>query len=126
MGDNTKRRRMAACGWVPHRRLAEIAESVAQWLDVDVPAASRHSFARSVGEIGRSQTPFGPVMQTIRLPMTDGDFEWHIAHPFAYFYRLMSQSDGLCSLVGETMQRSPRGLGPSSRFSAASRLGVEP
>ena len=70
----------------------------------DTERSTRYMLQRSAIEHGQAQTPYGRVVQMIRLPMQKSHFDWEYCNPFAYLYYISTLAVGFGKVMKECVR----------------------
>ena len=71
------------------------------------PASSRQSQQRKRREAVISNTPYGPVLQALRLTLPSGPWETWLSHPCALLYRTAKDCEPFRSLLRKKLHQHP-------------------
>ena len=81
-----------------------LAEGV---VDVATEEHVRKDVAKAAGDIAKTTTPYGPVVQEIKLPTTP-PFKWEVINPLAFVYVLSTISSTFADVMAQCIEKHGR------------------
>ena len=73
--------------------------------DVSVSSGCRVKLSRLAGDLGSTATPYGNVMQTMKLPIASGDVDVPFLHPMALVHVLTAANHQFASVLQSAIDR---------------------
>lgn len=92
---------------VSRQKLSNILRSAEKILAAGDTLPSSYGLQRLMEDSVDISTPYGKVLQTIRLPSESGTYDWEVVNPFAFLYEMCRRSPAFAKLIAQHCNIKP-------------------